>query len=116
MAANTGNGSFILNIFQGFSNKVDTALLHESIRNLTLQITPDRPIIEGHFYVIHYIADIELSRLDLGNPLHLAALLPILVQNPDDVTVGSELSGIYAALLAQVQSLNALFIGEITAH
>jgi len=97
-------------------HKVDATFLHESIRNAALQIAPYRSVIEGHPYVIHYIADIGLSRLDLGNPLHFAALFPILVQNPDDVAVGSELSGIYATLLAQVQSFNALFVGEITSH
>ena len=32
------------------------------------------------------------------------------------MTVGPQLSGIYAALLAQMQSLNTLLIGEIVSH
>jgi len=116
MTADAGDDSICFNFFESLLNKVDAAFLHEPVGNLALEIATYRPVIEGHSYIVHYIADIRLSRLDLGDPLHLAALLPILVQNPDDMTVGSELSGIYTALLTNVKSFNAFLIGEIAAH
>ena len=108
MSGETGNQPVLF--YQGvdLGQIVDFSPGHEIIADSSLDERPDSTVINGQLDIAGQIAHLGVG---LGQPLDLpASFLAISIQQAHDMVIASEKGCIYAVFLAELDSIEHLFI------